>query len=217
MLDALLKRETAPGATDLSDVTAVVVRYFGGILLGAGGLVRAYSESVSAALDRAPLVQRRRLRICTVAVPHTAAGRLENDLRAAGYVMAETSYEAETTVLRLALPDDPAGLARAAERLAALSAGTRRIAARRNGVDRCPPRLSRSRPAVSLVDVTEAVLEQLLSVAIQDADADEVTPPLGSAAGWNSERISWFREYHHAAARTRRAGAAEKLGDQFRR
>ena len=53
---------------------------------------------------------------------------------------------------------------------------------------------------VRLVDVSEAVLEQLRTVAIQDADADEVTPPLGSAAGWNSERISWFREYHHAAA-----------------
>ena len=57
MLEALLKRETAPGVTDLSDVSAVVVRYFGGILLGAGGLVRAYSESVSAALERAPLGQ----------------------------------------------------------------------------------------------------------------------------------------------------------------
>ncbi|KUM33139.1 GNAT family N-acetyltransferase [Arthrobacter sp. EPSL27] len=55
-------------------------------------------------------------------------------------------------------------------------------------------------PPVRLVDVTEQVLEQLLVVAIQDADADEVTPPLGSASGWNSERISWFREYHHAAA-----------------
>ncbi len=62
MLEALLKRETAPGVADLSDVTAVVVRYFGGILLGAGGLVRAYSESVSAALELAPLVRRRRLR-----------------------------------------------------------------------------------------------------------------------------------------------------------
>ncbi|WP_427007712.1 IMPACT family protein [Pseudarthrobacter sp. H2] len=124
MLEALLKRETGPGLADLSDVTAVVVRYFGGILLGTGGLVRAYSESVSGALDRAPLVQRRRLRICSVAVAHAAAGRLENDLRAAGFVMAETSYGAQTTVLRLALPDDPEGLAGAAERLAALSAGS---------------------------------------------------------------------------------------------
>lgn len=62
------------------------------------------------------------------------------------------------------------------------------------------PAAEPSRPAVLLVDVSEVVLEQLLGVAIQDADADEVTPPLGSASGWNSERISWFREYHHAAA-----------------
>jgi uncharacterized YigZ family protein len=124
MLEALLKRETAPGVADLSDVSAVVVRYFGGILLGAGGLVRAYSESVSGALALAPLVRRRRLRICSVPARHAAAGRLENDLRAAGYVMAETGYEAQTTVLRLALPDNPAELARAADRVAAMTAGS---------------------------------------------------------------------------------------------
>ena len=124
MLEALIRRETAPGVTDLSDVSAVVVRYFGGILLGAGGLIRAYSESVSAALELAPLVQRRRLRICAVRVPHAAAGRLENDLRSAGYVMAETGYEPHSTVLRLALPDAPETLAEAAERLAAMTAGS---------------------------------------------------------------------------------------------
>jgi uncharacterized YigZ family protein len=124
MLEALLRRETAPGVTDLSDVSAVVVRYFGGILLGAGGLVRAYSESVSAALELAPLVRRSRLRICAVRVPHAAAGRLENDLRGAGYVMAETGYEPRSTVLRLALPDSPDSLAEAADRLAAMSAGS---------------------------------------------------------------------------------------------
>lgn len=124
MLEALIRRETAPGVTDLSDVSAVVVRYFGGILLGAGGLIRAYSESVSAALELAPLVQRRRLRICAVRVPHAAAGRLENDLRSAGYVMGETGYEAQSAVLRLALPDAPDALAEAADRLAAMTAGS---------------------------------------------------------------------------------------------
>jgi uncharacterized YigZ family protein len=123
MLEALIKRETLPGVADLSDVSAVVVRYFGGILLGAGGLVRAYSESVSAALDSAPLVQRRRLRICAIAVPHHAAGRLENDLRSAGYVMADTSYEPAETILRLALPDDPSSIRDAQERLAAMTGG----------------------------------------------------------------------------------------------
>ncbi|WLQ06017.1 IMPACT family protein [Arthrobacter oryzae] len=124
MLEALLRREAVPGVTDLSDVSAVVVRYFGGILLGAGGLVRAYSESVSSALDLAPLVRRSRLRICSVEVPHAAAGRLENDLRAAGYVMAETSYGARDTVLRVALADQPDELERAAERLASMTAGS---------------------------------------------------------------------------------------------
>lgn len=124
MLEALIRRETAPGVTDLSDVSAVVVRYFGGILLGAGGLVRAYSESVSSALDLAPLVRRSRLRICSVEIPHSAAGRLENDLRAAGYVMAETSYGASTTVLRLALADQAEELERCAERLASMTAGS---------------------------------------------------------------------------------------------
>lgn len=123
MLEALLKRETSPGAADLSDVCAVVVRYFGGILLGAGGLVRAYSESVSSALEAAPLVRRHRLRVCAASVPHTAAGRLENDLRAAGFVMAETSYGAQETVLRVAVPDEPAGISAAAERVLALTAG----------------------------------------------------------------------------------------------
>ncbi|MFJ5696196.1 IMPACT family protein [Arthrobacter sp. NPDC093125] len=123
MLEALLRRETAPGVTDLSDVSAVVVRYFGGVLLGAGGLVRAYSESVSTALALSPLVQRRRLRICAVRMPHAAAGRLENDLRSAGYAMAETGYEANSAVLRLALPDSPAALADAAGHLAAITAG----------------------------------------------------------------------------------------------
>ena len=124
MLEVLAKRETAPGVADLSDVSAVVVRYFGGILLGAGGLVRAYSESVSSSLALAPMVRRSRLRICSAEVPHAAAGRLENDLRAAGFVMAETSYSAQHTVLRLALPDEAGEISAAAERLQSLTAGS---------------------------------------------------------------------------------------------
>ncbi|ALV47421.1 Xaa-Pro dipeptidase [Arthrobacter alpinus] len=129
MLDALVKRETRPGASpasaaaDLSDVCAVVVRYFGGILLGAGGLVRAYSESVSAALDVAPLVRRERLRLFTIHVPHAEAGRLENELRSAGYVMTGNEYDAVNTHVGLAMADADAVITAAVERLASLSAG----------------------------------------------------------------------------------------------
>lgn len=126
MLEALIKRETRPDgnpATDLSDVCAVVVRYFGGILLGAGGLVRAYSDSVSSALDLAPLVRRERLGLFKVAIPHAEAGRLENELRTAGYAMTGNSYDAHNTMVGLAMTDDVATIEAAMERLAALTAG----------------------------------------------------------------------------------------------
>ncbi|MFE4198524.1 IMPACT family protein [Paenarthrobacter sp. NPDC056912] len=123
MLESLTKRETTPGVTDLSDVSVVVVRYFGGILLGAGGLVRAYSESVSAALDLSTLVQRRRLRLCALDVPHADSGRVENELRSAGFVMAGTAYGPQHVVLTVALRDEPADLAEAHARVAAMTAG----------------------------------------------------------------------------------------------
>ncbi len=127
MLEALLRRETQAGdaqAADLSDVCAVVVRYFGGILLGAGGLVRAYSESVSGALARAPLVRRDRLRCFTVAVPHAIAGRLENELRTAGCIMTGNSYDATRTLVGLATADAAAAIAAVRDRLASLTAGS---------------------------------------------------------------------------------------------
>jgi uncharacterized YigZ family protein len=74
MLEVLRRR-------DLTDVVAVVTRYFGGVKLGAGGLVRAYSSSVSEALDTAALVHRRARTRVTVDVPHADAGRIDNVLR----------------------------------------------------------------------------------------------------------------------------------------
>ncbi|MBT2533803.1 GNAT family N-acetyltransferase [Arthrobacter sp. ISL-48] len=54
-------------------------------------------------------------------------------------------------------------------------------------------------PDVALVDVNEAILEQLLVLAVEDASPDEVTPPLGTGPGWDAERTAWFYAYHRAA------------------
>ena len=89
---------------DLSDVVAVVTRYFGGVLLGAGGLVRAYSDAVRAALDEAGLVERRLLRLVDVVADHADAGRLENDLRARDVLIRGVDY-AERATLHVAVPD----------------------------------------------------------------------------------------------------------------
>ena len=52
---------------DMQNIVAVVVRYFGGIKLGAGGLIRAYSKSISLALEHATLVEAKKMQeyICT--------------------------------------------------------------------------------------------------------------------------------------------------------
>jgi len=122
MLEVLRRRE-------ITDVVAVVTRYFGGVLLGAGGLVRAYSGAVAEALDAAAAdgVLRRRevLTEVTVDVPHADAGRVDHLLRdwaqAHGAVLEEPTYAA---VARLALLVPPAALPRLRDDLAAASAGT---------------------------------------------------------------------------------------------
>lgn len=105
----------------VSDVVAVVTRYFGGVLLGAGGLVRAYSDAVRAALDEVGVLERRLVRLFDVAADHAQAGRLESDLRARGATVLGVDY-AEQAVLHVAVPVDDADTL---ERLVAeASAGT---------------------------------------------------------------------------------------------
>lgn len=86
MLEVLKRRE-------LTDVVAVVTRYFGGILLGTGGLIRAYGQAVSEALDTVPVAEFQRLRLVEVAVGYERAGRLEGDLRNAKYLLRGTRYD----------------------------------------------------------------------------------------------------------------------------
>jgi uncharacterized YigZ family protein len=84
---------------EVSDVVAVVTRWFGGVLLGAGGLVRAYGDAVRAGLEAAGTRERRLLSLVSVTVAHADAGRLENDLRARGHVVRGTSYAEAATLL----------------------------------------------------------------------------------------------------------------------
>ena len=110
---------------NLTDLVAVVTRYFGGVLLGAGGLVRAYSGAVADAVGRARLVRREVLTEMWVDVPHADAGRLDNWLRewAAGHdaVWAEPSW---TAVARFQLLVPPSAATALTDDLAAFSAGS---------------------------------------------------------------------------------------------
>ncbi|MGP3923426.1 YigZ family protein [Streptomyces sp. 8N616] len=97
MLQMLLRRE-------VRYVVAVVTRYFGGVKLGAGGLIRAYGGAVGEALDALGTITRKRFRLATVTVDHQRAGKLENDLRATGRDVRDVRYEAEVTI-EIGLPE----------------------------------------------------------------------------------------------------------------
>lgn len=90
----------------LSDVVAVVSRWFGGTLLGTGGLTRAYGGAVDAALQHARIVIREEREAVELAVPHADAGRVEAGLRARGVDVTGTDYtEVATLHLMTADPD----------------------------------------------------------------------------------------------------------------
>lgn len=85
VLDVLLKE-------DLCDVCVVVTRYFGGILLGAGGLVRAYSHSAKIAVETAKIIT---MALCTQAVircDYNFYGKLSSLIPESGGVIEDTEF-----------------------------------------------------------------------------------------------------------------------------
>lgn len=76
----------------ITNVCAVVVRYFGGTKLGAGGLVRAYSDSVAQTVSVAPTSRRRRALRITFIVSISDAGRVESSLRSDDWSVEPTVY-----------------------------------------------------------------------------------------------------------------------------
>ena len=102
------------------DICAVVVRYFGGVKLGAGGLVHAYSGSVSEALELVEHSTRALRELYTAEFSHAQAGRVEAELRNRGYEITDTAYGAAVT---FTLAIEPGGREDLDATLAALSQG----------------------------------------------------------------------------------------------
>jgi uncharacterized YigZ family protein len=90
----------------LSDVAAVVTRWFGGTLLGAGGLVRAYGDAVRGAVAQAGVLRRTLLTELALELDHADAGRVEGELRSRGVVVLDVAYDARVRLLLAAAPDD---------------------------------------------------------------------------------------------------------------
>lgn len=79
----------------LKDTVVVVTRYFGGIKLGGGGLIRAYGKATTEGIDAAKVVERKLHHLMKIQVDYTWLGKVENEIRNSNYPLKEINY-AET-------------------------------------------------------------------------------------------------------------------------
>lgn len=81
----------------LVDVIAVITRYFGGTLLGTGGLVHAYGSSASMGLRKSGIIVREKCDILAVKTDYTMVGKIQHKLSSDGYITEDTIYDNEVT------------------------------------------------------------------------------------------------------------------------
>ncbi|HLW04383.1 MAG TPA: YigZ family protein [Azoarcus sp.] len=90
---------------ELDGVLATVVRYFGGVKLGAGGLVRAYAGAVAQALTDAHKIELRSNRSLRCEIPYELEGVFRREL-AAAHATLDEAVHAAAVELRFTLPED---------------------------------------------------------------------------------------------------------------
>ena len=92
---------------DLEGVLATVVRYFGGVKLGAGGLVRAYTDAVAQALLQAEKVPLQRMQTLCCSVPYAMEGLVRREIESAGAKLGDVSHGSLVT-LSIEMPQSQA-------------------------------------------------------------------------------------------------------------
>ena len=94
MLEVLLNEE-------IRNVAVVVTRYFGGVLLGTGGLVRAYQAAVKAGLEASSIIEKQEGIKGSLCVDYTTVGKLQYVFEKNGYTVLESKYEESVTFILL--------------------------------------------------------------------------------------------------------------------
>lgn len=84
---------------DLRDVVIVVTRYFGGIKLGAGGLVRAYTKGAKIGIEAGQVIQKVLYREVSIKIDYTQFGKVQNEIMNMGYFIKDTIYEENVEIV----------------------------------------------------------------------------------------------------------------------
>ncbi|MBQ4576593.1 MAG: YigZ family protein [Firmicutes bacterium] len=90
----------------ITNVVVVVTRYFGGIKLGTGGLVRAYTNTAKAALEDAGIHHVKDQTVIVASMDYTHLGKLQNEEKDGYFTIADTAYTDVITVTLHAEPED---------------------------------------------------------------------------------------------------------------
>lgn len=84
---------------NLKNIAVVVTRYFGGIMLGAGGLIRAYTDGAVAGIEAGQPIVRKLHQDVYIEIDYTWLGKVENELRNRGVIMGETQFTDKVTLV----------------------------------------------------------------------------------------------------------------------
>lgn len=87
---------------NLKDTVIVVTRYFGGIKLGSGGLIRAYGQTASEVIQITGIVERVLHTSIAITLDYTWLGKIENELNNRGYIIKDIDYLDKVTIQALA-------------------------------------------------------------------------------------------------------------------
>ncbi|MCH7320634.1 YigZ family protein [Solibacillus sp. MA9] len=92
----------------LKDTVVVVTRYFGGIKLGGGGLIRAYGNATTEGIAAAQVVERKLHYVMKIAIDYVWLGKLENEIRNSDYTLRDIGYADNVEIFVHVLKEDEA-------------------------------------------------------------------------------------------------------------
>lgn len=91
---------------NLRNVVVVVTRYFGGVLLGVGGLVRAYTKGARIGLENGLIVDKVLYYEISAKIEYTMLGKIENELNKNKFIIKEKEYEENVNIIVLAREEE---------------------------------------------------------------------------------------------------------------
>ncbi|GAA0242123.1 putative YigZ family protein [Clostridioides mangenotii] len=94
---------------DLRDVVVVVTRYFGGVKLGAGGLVRAYTKGAKIGLEAGKIIDKVLYQEVKIGIDYTLLGRVQNEIMNLGFYIKDIVYEDNVNILVYSKLEDVEG------------------------------------------------------------------------------------------------------------